>query len=291
MIEVTLEQERTGKLLYEEFAYLLKDNYEKKEGRRAWRLFYKRFPDGIKINQYNKFDALCNTFSTFSEIIDCSNYKNFYYRYDAFPKTYQQRINITHFGIRIRPIGSAKLTEGIYCNTCLNSIIQLRAFSSFCGKRYFDPFILPVYYRFASKMDQIAHLDSAEFNTTVDKLVEFWQLQYVLDLSGLSKCCGIYVMVLDEYKQCYIGKSNDIRTRITQHWSRDDTISGYGVDTFRAQDTTRIFILPMEKKAFNKHVDTIEYMMIDSIDEKYLLNIMPGGDLIGNIHDPNSQYI
>ena len=39
MIEVTLEQERTGKLLYEEFAYLLKDNYEKKEGRRAWRLF------------------------------------------------------------------------------------------------------------------------------------------------------------------------------------------------------------------------------------------------------------
>jgi hypothetical protein len=60
-------------------------------------------------------------------------------------------------------------------------------------------------------------------------------------------------MVLDEYNQVYFGKANNIRTRIPQHWTKtlpfDRTLyplynknSIMSIDSFRALDTTRIYV-------------------------------------------------
>ena len=291
MSYLPIEQDLAGRPLCEKFAALLKDNHEVKRGHRAWKLFFDRFPNGVIINQYDKSDILCNTFENFSQIISFENYKDYYYRYDVFPGTSRHRIDVTHLGASIHPIGIAKLTEANYCNTCLNGIIQSRGFRSFCGDKVFDPFILPVYYRFAGKMAQIAALDPEDFNKAVETFCKPVPFHNVPDLSELPKVCGIYVLILDEYKQCYIGKSNDIRHRILQHWSKNDVESGYGINTFRALDTTRILIIPVESRAYNELIDEVEFTLIRSMDEKYLLNIMPGGDWIGDIHDPTSTYM
>ncbi|MFE4951056.1 GIY-YIG nuclease family protein [Leifsonia sp. NPDC056665] len=44
-------------------------------------------------------------------------------------------------------------------------------------------------------------------------------LKPVNDLRKWGRVMGLYVMVLDDYKQCYIGQSTDIRGRIKGHWA------------------------------------------------------------------------
>ena len=46
------------------------------------------------------------------------------------------------------------------------------------------------------------------------------KIRQVSDLNDCNKMSGIYVMVLDKYKQVYIGQSRDIKKRIMSHWSK-----------------------------------------------------------------------
>lgn len=76
----------------------------------------------------------------------------------------------------------------------------------------------------------------------------------VTDLAQFDRVAGYYMIVLDEYKQAYVGRSGDIRKRIQKHWSRqmplDRLIFGskessiLAIDSFRAYDTTRVFVYP-----------------------------------------------
>ena len=62
------------------------------------------------------------------------------------------------------------------------------------------------------------------------------------------------MMVLDKYKQAYIGKSDNIEQRIRHHWSQNKSFdrtlfpmyavekSVFSIDFFRALDTTRIYV-------------------------------------------------
>lgn len=43
-------------------------------------------------------------------------------------------------------------------------------------------------------------------------------LREITDLRELDRTQGIYVMVLDQYKQAYIGQAADIRKRVRKHW-------------------------------------------------------------------------
>ena len=105
-------------------------------------------------------------------------------------------------------------------------------------------------------------------------------------------------MVLDEYKQVYIGKTTDIRKRIMQHWSRikpfDRTLfpmyayekSGFSIDFFRALDTTRIFV-------WKKHiVEGLEEELIGNFPKSFCTNRI-GGDvsnaiaILGKIKERN----
>ncbi|MDQ0661586.1 hypothetical protein QFZ35_000084 [Arthrobacter ulcerisalmonis] len=76
-------------------------------------------------------------------------------------------------------------------------------------------------------------------------------LRAVTDLSAWDGVEGVFVMVLDRYKQVYIGQALDIRSCVKRHWSGtkqsdrlifpDKPSSVLPIYSFRALDTSRIF--------------------------------------------------
>ena len=112
----------------------------------------------------------------------------------------------------------------------------------------------------------------------------------VKEIFSLEECVhksGIYIMVLDEYKQMYIGTSKNIKKRIQQHWSKtkefDRLIFGrtessvLSIDSFGPLDTTRIFIY----ETWNSFKAEQEF--VELVNPDYLLNRTAGG-----IHDDYS---
>lgn len=109
-------------------------------------------------------------------------------------------------------------------------------------------------------------------------------LKPVADLSGWVGVKGVYVMVLDRYKQTYIGQAWDIRARIKRHWSGtkqfDRLIFGtketsvLSIDFFRALDTSRIFAAKTTRGL------RLEERRVKSSPPDFTLNRVPGGDRI-----------
>lgn len=111
----------------------------------------------------------------------------------------------------------------------------------------------------------------------------------VNDLNLYDQKSGYYVMVLDEYKQLYIGTTNDIKRRIRQHWTNSKPFdrllfpmgnvetSILSIDSFRALDTTRIYVYET-KNTFDS-----EHTFINQISAKYLCNRLAGGKITGGL--------
>ncbi len=107
------------------------------------------------------------------------------------------------------------------------------------------------------------------------------RIKQIFDLNDYKEICGIYVLVLDEYKQVYIGQAQDIKKRIMQHWSKkkpfDRLIFGgvnnsvLSIDSFGALDTTRIFILETES------LDSSEKFAVRKMPAHFRLNRIGGG--------------
>jgi hypothetical protein len=110
-------------------------------------------------------------------------------------------------------------------------------------------------------------------------------LRPVTDLRALDGAEGVYVMVLDEYRQAYIGQTRDIRARIRQHWTGtkqfDRLLWGHkhmsvlSIDSFRALDTTRILA------ARTTRANSLEAKLVRNFPPDYLLNRIGGGDVDG----------
>lgn len=110
-------------------------------------------------------------------------------------------------------------------------------------------------------------------------------LRPVTDLRALDGVEGVYVMVLDEYRQAYIGQARDIRARIRSHWTGtkqfdrllwgDKHNSVLSIDSFRALDTTRIFA------ARTTRANSLEIKLVRDFPPDYLLNRIGGGDIGG----------
>ena len=56
-----------------------------------------------------------------------------------------------------------------------------------------------------------------KFNKYLSSFVKRNRFKEIDDLKTVSGVEGIYLLVLDEYKQVYIGISTDIKKRIMQH--------------------------------------------------------------------------
>lgn len=132
-------------------------------------------------------------------------------------------------------------------------------------------------------------LDYTDFDKCIEEFLikhsGFHKVENLLDYDGVA---GYYMMVLDGYKQVYIGKSNNIKKRIQTHWSCskpfDRTLfpmyatetSCFSIDFFRALDTTRIF-------TWKRNLDDqIEQKLIESFPQKYCTNRV-GGDVSNGI--------
>ena len=138
---------------------------------------------------------------------------------------------------------------------------------------------------FDLNMQYFSRINTDDFNEALNKYLRTHrQFKTVTNLEDYAHIEGYYIMVLDQYKQVYIGKSTDIKRRIRQHWSTtkpfDRTLlpmyavqtSVFSIDFFRALDTTRIFAWK-RKLSFS-----IEAQLIEDFPKEYSLNRI-GGDI------------
>lgn len=138
-------------------------------------------------------------------------------------------------------------------------------------------------------MQYFSMLDEEKFNRSLESFLgQYEGFQEVFDLKEYAQVEGYYIMVFDEYKQVYIGKTDNIKKRIMQHWSKskqfDRTLlpmydykrSCFSVDFFRALDTTRIY-------AWKKRVSTgVEDELIRNFPKRFCTNRI-GGDITSAI--------
>lgn len=138
---------------------------------------------------------------------------------------------------------------------------------------------------FDINMTHFASLDAEEFEQALQQAIAgHVKLSEVTDLSKWAGLPGLYMMVLDEYRQVYVGATDQtggVMARIKQHWagtqSFDRLIWGdvetsiLSIDSFRALDTTRIFAV----KTSTSFVD--ENPVLELMPEKFTLNRVRGG--------------
>lgn len=127
------------------------------------------------------------------------------------------------------------------------------------------------------------NLNQEEFNRTLTYLLNLYAFVEIKDLNEIKGRQGIYILVLDNYKQIYIGQTNrDLKARILRHFNieipfqrvpfvRYDTLP---IDAFKPLDTTRIFTLFTSEQNV---IDEIESKLINECDKKFLLNKTIGG--------------
>lgn len=179
---------------------------------------------------------------------------------------------IKHFNLDIYEKDTNKITKENYLNLKF--------------KNRDEEFILEqtkrIKYNFELNMKYFNSLDSDEFNSYVKKIMKENDFIEINDLKKYTGVSGIYVMVLDEYKQVYIGiTDNGIKERIKQHWNKkkesERLIFGQAfnsvlsIDSFGALDTTRIYIKT------KGNLFAIENKVVDEFDKRYLLNRTMGG--------------
>lgn len=135
---------------------------------------------------------------------------------------------------------------------------------------------------FDINMEYFKSLNGNEFNQKLNAfLLRNPGFIEVFDLNMYHEVPGYYLMVLDEYKQVYIGTSADIKKRIKGHWALtfpldrlvfgSVTSSVLSINSFRALDTTRIFAYRTDK-TFSS-----EDAFINDFPEQYHLNRTKGG--------------
>ena len=95
-------------------------------------------------------------------------------------------------------------------------------------------------------------LDNATFNKELNRVVESYHFKEIKDITSYKNC--LYILVFDEYKQFYVGKSvGGLKNRTRKHWNAkiipDRQLWNGGfeasrikVDNFKMFDTTRIFV-------------------------------------------------
>lgn len=183
---------------------------------------------------------------------------------------------IKHFNLDIFEKDTNKLTRDNYLNLKFKNR----------DNEFIDEQTKRIKYNFELNMKYFNALDSETFNEYVLKFMEKNKFVEVKDLKEYIGISGIYIMVLDEYKQVYIGlTTNGIKERIKQHWNAkkepERLIFGQAfnsvlsIDSFGPLDTTRIFVKT------EGDLYTIENKIVDEFDKKYLLNRTMGG--IGDV--------
>lgn len=226
---------------------------------------------------------------------------------------------ITHFNTKIKQSNHNVLTRENYCTPCRDVdyktkkiLEEVRAFFERTD-RY--PLLIPISYHnipnkvfsdyehfteeyvtkhyedcmrnFDLNMAYFEALDFAKFGRHLTSFVKKNRFKEITDLQDVAGISGIYILVLDKYKQVYIGKSESskgMKSRILSHWSRKKEFSRliFGdvensilpIDVFGALDTTRIFV---REYRWSQDLDEAERNLVEKFDARYRLNRVAGG--------------
>lgn len=124
-------------------------------------------------------------------------------------------------------------------------------------------------------------LDKATFDAYIAERIKKFKMVECFDLHELSEVEGLYMLVLDQFKQVYIGISGDMKTRIQTHWNKQKSLerlifgdicsSTLSIDSFGALDTTRIFYI----KSHSAH--RLEAKVVHAFSPVFSLNRTAGG--------------
>lgn len=214
--------------------------------------------------------------------------------------------SIQHFGVRIKKSEKNKLSRENYAIIDKRSSIWTPSTPSRYSdpekrRKYFEDEECRVYsdsyceehqekclINFDKNMEFFKQIPKAEFEVALQKLVgSNKKLKQVFDLNDCKEMRGIYILVLDEYKQIYIGQAVDIKRRIMQHWSKqkqfDRLIFGnvnnsvLSIDSFGALDTTRIYVLETDR------LDSFERLVVKNFPAHLKLNRIGGGTISDNL--------
>lgn len=152
---------------------------------------------------------------------------------------------MVHFGVRIKEKEDGmELTKENFVNAKAYNYFDKTVLSDEERERYVRNGMV----NYDLNMKKYASLDETTFYDELQRFVHKNGFEKVEDLSKYSKM-GYYLMVLGNYKQMYIGTSENIRKRIMKHWSTTMTLdrivlwspntSRISIDSFRALDTKK----------------------------------------------------
>lgn len=183
-------------------------------------------------------------------------------------------MNITHFKIKIKDKPTNRISKELYLSA------KPEGMSGWTEDHYIKQ-IPKAAYNYDLNMEYFQSLDFDRFSTYLAKQCEKFNFTECFDLNTLKDVPGLYMMVLDEYKQVYIGVAKDIRKRILSHWNGRKSLerlifgdicsSVLSIDSFGALDTTRIFYI----QTCSMYVK--EEKIVSDFDKRYLLNRTAGG--------------
>lgn len=198
---------------------------------------------------------------------------------------------INHLGCRVKE--SSKLTREKYAVISTKPSLPMiedmaEAYTNELGNEYnydwCEGYQKKCLDNFDFNMEFFKSLQADEFNLEIDKFLNtFKQFEIVSDLEKYDSVPGYYIMVLDEYKQLYIGTSKDIKSRIKEHWRKSKRFdrllfpmynvkgSIISIDCFKALDTTRILAYETE------NIYTKEDTYINYFSSKFINNRIGGG--------------
>jgi len=139
-------------------------------------------------------------------------------------------------------------------------------------------------------------LDYEDFSNTLNSFLSLKRnskIKEVFDLNLYKKSSGIYILVLDKYKQIYIGQTTtSITQRIISHWKRkiefEKLLIGktneakISIDSFGILDTSRIFVEEIDNISI---IDLREDYLIQHFPQQYILNKIGGGIKFKNDED------
>lgn len=132
-------------------------------------------------------------------------------------------------------------------------------------------------YNYAKNMDYFSRLSTTEFQNELAKFLK--KYKNFKEIFNLNECkdVGFYLMVLDEYKQVYIGVSDNIKKRIIEHWRKKPHCLIFGnketsklcIDSFKALDTTRIYIYEDKRVESTKEIIRNIYCNLNSTEKMF----------------------
>ena len=183
-------------------------------------------------------------------------------------------MSILHFGIRIQEKTSNHINKELYLSA------KPEGMRGWTEEHYVKQ-RAKADLNFDLNMAYFKSLDFNEFNDYLLQQCKKHKFVECRDLNTLDNMIGIYMLVLDSYKQVYIGQSNNIKRRIMSHWNSRESLerliycdicsSILPVDSFGALDTTRIFYIETHTPYIS------EEKIVSLFDSRYLLNRTAGG--------------